>query len=51
MSIKLANLFRFFTGEPKIVSCDYSCDIQPDGTVIRSVTYYYEKSDEVLYHK
>ena len=51
MSIKLANLFRFLTGEPKIVSSDLTYEIQPDGTVIRSVTYYYEKSDEVLYHK
>lgn len=42
MSIKLANLFRFFTGGPKITGRSVCYALQTNGKAIRTVTYHYE---------
>ncbi|MEH1803238.1 MAG: hypothetical protein V7L13_29560 [Nostoc sp.] len=42
MSIKLANLLRFFTNEPKITGRTVSYALQTDGKARRTVTYHYE---------
>ncbi len=42
MSIKLANLFRFFTGSPKITHRSVCYTQQTNGKAVRTVTFHYE---------